>query len=67
MNGTRSEAEASPLHGMKLRPLGRGVFIDGFKASNRLGELIVRLLIEKISTKSVHELSLFPLTDGLPF
>jgi len=27
MNGTRSEAEANHLFGMKLRPLGRRVFI----------------------------------------
>jgi len=27
MNGTRSEAKASHLYGMKPRPLGRGVFI----------------------------------------
>jgi len=27
MNGTWSEAKASHLHGMKPRPLGRGVFI----------------------------------------
>jgi hypothetical protein len=27
MNGTWSEAKANHLHGMKLRPLGRGVFI----------------------------------------
>jgi len=31
MNGTRSEAEASHLRGIKLRPLGREVFIGSRK------------------------------------
>jgi len=31
MNGTRSEAKASHLYGMKPRTLGRGVFIEILK------------------------------------
>jgi hypothetical protein len=48
---SRSEAEVIHLHGVKLRPLGRGVFIYGFSEEYRLyvvdGEGRTKLVIAK--------------------